>query len=143
MRPVSCSIWQDSSKLTFTNSNYFVTVGSFTADGGLLSPTECVKTTPQMTRFRDAKVCNNLATDEIDDHLTTNAQLDYKIQKERTLYLAVATLRTSPERRWTPLTTPTSSHVSIFRFRGSGGVTSPDACLMRGLLLLMLTSFLD
>ena len=35
----------------------------------------CVKTTPQMTRFRDAKVCNNLATDEIDDH---RIQSDYK-----------------------------------------------------------------
>ena len=27
-----------------------------------------VKTTPQMTRFRDVKVCKNLVTDEIDDH---------------------------------------------------------------------------
>ena len=34
-----------------------------------------VKTAPQMTRFRDAKVCNNLATDEIDDH---RIQSDYK-----------------------------------------------------------------
>ena len=34
-----------------------------------------VKITPQMTRFRDAKVCNNLATDEIDDH---RIQSDYK-----------------------------------------------------------------
>ena len=34
-----------------------------------------VKTTPQMTRFRDAKVCNNLGTDEIKDHRT---QFDYK-----------------------------------------------------------------
>ena len=34
-----------------------------------------VKTTPQMTRFRDAKVCNNLATDEIDDH---RIQSDHK-----------------------------------------------------------------
>ena len=33
-----------------------------------------VKTTSQMTRFRDAKVCNNLVTDEIDDHRT---QSDY------------------------------------------------------------------
>ena len=36
---------------------------------------EDVKTTPQMTRFCDAKVCNNLATDEIDDH---RIQSDYK-----------------------------------------------------------------
>ena len=35
-RPVACSIWQAASKLTFTNSMYFVTVGSFTADGGQL-----------------------------------------------------------------------------------------------------------
>ena len=34
-----------------------------------------VKTTPQMTRFRDVKVCNNLVTDEIDDH---RIQSDYK-----------------------------------------------------------------
>ena len=27
-----------------------------------------VKTTPQMTRFRDVKVCKNIITDEIDDH---------------------------------------------------------------------------
>ena len=27
-----------------------------------------VKTTPQMARFRDVKVCNNLVTDEIGDH---------------------------------------------------------------------------
>ena len=27
-----------------------------------------VKTTPQVTHFLEAKVCNNLATDEIDDH---------------------------------------------------------------------------
>ena len=43
----------------------------------LLTPTEThlVKTTPQMTRFRDVKVCNNLVTDEIDDH---RIQSDYK-----------------------------------------------------------------
>ena len=34
-----------------------------------------VKTTPQMTRFRDGKLCDNLATDEIDDH---GIQSDYK-----------------------------------------------------------------
>ena len=50
----------------------------------------CVNTTPQMTRFRDAKVCNNLATDEINDH---RIQYEYKkncnIQKERTLHLVL------------------------------------------------------
>ena len=37
--------------------------------------TKSVKTTPQMTRFRDAKVCDNLVTDEIDDH---RIQSDHK-----------------------------------------------------------------
>ena len=35
----------------------------------------CVKTTPQMTHFRDAKVCNNMATGKIDDH---RIQSDYE-----------------------------------------------------------------
>ena len=35
-KPVGCSIWQASSKLTFTNLICFVTDWSFTADGGLL-----------------------------------------------------------------------------------------------------------
>ena len=35
--------------------SYFVAVGSFTADGGLLQPTGGVKTTSQRTRFRDVK----------------------------------------------------------------------------------------
>ena len=45
-----------------------------------------------MTRFRDGKVCNNLATDELtitEYSLTTSAQVDHKIQKERTLYLVL------------------------------------------------------
>ena len=45
-----------------------------------------VKTTPQMTRFRDAKVCNNLATDEIDD---SDYNKNCNIQKERTLHLVL------------------------------------------------------
>ena len=61
-----------------------------------------VKTTPQMTRFRDAKVCNNLVTDEkltiTEYSLTTSAQLDYKIQRERTLHL-VLRLRGETERQ--------------------------------------------
>ena len=51
-----------------------------------------VKTTPQMTRFRDGKVCSNLATDELtitEYSLTTSAEVDYKIQKEKTLYLVL------------------------------------------------------
>ena len=39
----------------FLEFKYFVTNGSFTADGGLLYPTGCVNTTPQITRFRGAK----------------------------------------------------------------------------------------
>ena len=41
--------------MLFLNSFYFVTDGSFTDDGGLLSPTEGVNTTAQMTCFRGAK----------------------------------------------------------------------------------------
>ena len=41
----------------------------------MFMPIVGVQTKPQMTRFRDAKVCNNLATDEIDDH---RIQSDYK-----------------------------------------------------------------
>ena len=35
---------------------YFVAIGSFTADGGLLQPTGCVETTPQKTRFRSVRI---------------------------------------------------------------------------------------
>ena len=35
---------------------YFVAIGSFTADGGLLQPTGSVKTTPQKTRFRSVRI---------------------------------------------------------------------------------------
>ena len=49
-----------------------------------------VKTTPQMTRFRDVKVCNNLATDEIDDHrIQSDYNMNCNIQKERTLHLVL------------------------------------------------------
>ena len=46
-----------------------------------------------MTRFRDAKVCNNMATGKIDDH---RIQSDYKctielqIQKEKNSVLGIA-----------------------------------------------------
>ena len=47
-----------------------------------------VKTTPHMTRFRDAKVCNNLAADEIDDHrIQSDYNMNCNIKKERTLHL--------------------------------------------------------
>ena len=42
-----------------------------------------VKTTPQMTRFHDAKVCNNWLQMKIDDHII---QSDYKC---RTLHLVL------------------------------------------------------
>ena len=50
-------------------------------------PLGCVKTTPQMTCFRDAKVCNNWLQIRIDDH--RKSQLDHKIQKERNKYLVL------------------------------------------------------
>ena len=43
-----------------------------------------------MTRFRDAKVCNSLATDEIDDHrIQSDYNMNCNILKERTLYLVL------------------------------------------------------
>ena len=55
-----------------------------------------------MTRFRDAKVCQNLVTDEIDDH---RKQSDYKCtnwtkntQKERTPHV-VLRMRGETERQ--------------------------------------------
>ena len=54
---LNCSIWKKSSGQVFLEFNYFVIVGSFTADGGLLKPTGSVSITRQMTCFRGAKVC--------------------------------------------------------------------------------------
>ena len=48
--------------MAFKNSIYFVTGGSFAADVGLLQPTGGVKTTPQMTRFRDVQQAIFVAT---------------------------------------------------------------------------------
>ena len=47
-----------------------VRCSSMQTENKSITPSEkaCVNTTPQMSRFRDAKVCNNLVTDEIDDH---------------------------------------------------------------------------
>ena len=42
----------------------------------------CVNTTPRMNRFRDFKVCNNMATDEIDDH---RSESDYKCTDDAAL----------------------------------------------------------
>ena len=40
---------------------YFVAIGSFTADGGLVQPTEGVKTAPQKTRFRSVNLYKEFA----------------------------------------------------------------------------------
>ena len=40
---------------------YFVALGSFTADGGLLQPTGAVKTTSQKTRFRSVNLYKEFA----------------------------------------------------------------------------------
>ena len=45
-----------------------------------------------MTHFRDAKVCNKWLQVRIDDHRIQsnyNTKLNYKIQKERNLYLVL------------------------------------------------------
>ena len=46
-----------------------------------LGDVDPVKTTPQMTRFGDAKVCNNWLQIRIDDH---RIQFDYKYKKRTT-----------------------------------------------------------
>ena len=78
-------------------------------DGVYWRVLQCI---PQMTRFRDAKVCNNLVTEEIDDH---RIQSDYKCiigqqnpeGKNSTLGIASAwwnraTRRTTPMTTWPP-----------------------------------------
>ena len=54
-------------KIPFKNSIYFVKDRSCTTDGGLLLPTGGVKTTSQMTRFRDVQQAIIMATVWIDD----------------------------------------------------------------------------
>ena len=59
-------------RITFSDAylgGFFITVLQSVCSHGH------VKTTPRMTRFRDAKVSNNLVSDEIDDH---RIQSDYK-----------------------------------------------------------------
>ena len=92
---------------------------------------ESVKTTPQMTRFQDAKVCNNLGTDEIDDH---RIQSDYKCTiglqnaegKNSTLGIASAWWnrarhQSSTQRTWTSTREVMHewSHVRIVPLSGS------------------------
>ena len=51
-RPVVCRLWIKPQTCDIHDFfSYFVADGSFTADGGLLQPTGCVKTTPHKTIF--------------------------------------------------------------------------------------------
>ena len=93
MRPVACSIWQASSEKTFKNSVYFVTDGSFTADGGLLLPAGVCEDNTSNDPFSRCKCAVNGYNKDLTItaySLTTNTKVNYKIQKERTL----STLRT-------------------------------------------------
>ena len=63
-KPVVCRLWikpQTSDFHDFFIVLYFVAIGSFTADGGLLPPTGGVKTTPQKTRFRSVNLYKEFA----------------------------------------------------------------------------------
>ena len=77
-----------------------------------------VKTTLQMTRFRDAKLCNNLGTHEIDDH---SVQSHYKYKSElqnpegKNSVLGIASARWNrATRRTTPMKTLTTKTQSTF-----------------------------
>ena len=65
-------------KIPFKNSIYFVKDRSCTTDGGLLLPTGGVKTTSQMTRFRDVQQAIIMATVWIDDD---KIKSDYDMKK--------------------------------------------------------------
>ena len=59
VKPVVSRLWikphtSDFHDLFF--SSLFFAIGSFTADGGLLQPTACIKTTPQKTSFRSVNL---------------------------------------------------------------------------------------
>ena len=61
-----------------------------------------VKTTPQMTRFRNVKVCNTLATDEIDE-VWLQHELQHPEGNKSTLGIAYAWWRlTTPMTTWPP-----------------------------------------
>ena len=66
--------WRQSATEPGPKVDFFVRCGA--AFMNVTSPHgEAAKTTPQMTRFRDGKVCNNLDTDEKDGD---RIQSDYK-----------------------------------------------------------------
>ena len=65
-------------KMALKNSIYSVKNRSRTTDGGLLLPTGGVKTTPQMTRFRDVQQAIIMATKWIDDD---KIKSDYDMKK--------------------------------------------------------------
>ena len=56
------SIWNNSSRHDFLEFIYFVTDGSFTADGGLLQPTGVVNATPKMPWEDSENICEKMAT---------------------------------------------------------------------------------
>ena len=64
-KPVVCRLWIKPQTSDFQDVVfiflYFVAIGSFTADGGLLQPTGCAKTTPQKTRFRSVNLYKEFA----------------------------------------------------------------------------------
>ena len=76
---VASNYWRNAIKKTQTCERIRV---RFTKEAGPTSVTTSaarVKTTPQMTRFRDSKVCNNWLQIRIDDH---RIQSDYKCKSE-------------------------------------------------------------
>ena len=63
-KPVVFRLWikpQTNGFHEFVFVLYFVAIGSFTTDGGLLQPTGVVKTTPQKTRFRSVNLHKEFA----------------------------------------------------------------------------------
>ena len=66
--PLSADLWRKTQTNGFHEFLfivlYFVAIGSFTADSGLLQPTGRVKTTPQKTRFRSVNSTRNSRTSQ-------------------------------------------------------------------------------
>ena len=81
--PLLIVFWREPSKMAFTNSIYLLQM--------YCNPTGGVKTTHQMTRFRDAKVFTNWLQMKVDDHkIQSDYNKNYKIQKERTQHLVLS-----------------------------------------------------
>ena len=60
---------------TFMSSIYLLQMDRLQLTAVYCNRRGCVNTTPQMTRFRGAKVCSKWLQERIDDH---NKQSDYK-----------------------------------------------------------------